>query len=220
LADVTDFLTSLALSYGYLGVFAASLLGSVVPFVPIPYLIVVVLLSSTLDPLTLGVVAGLGGALGKVTSYVLGRSGYLISNRGTQKNLEFLGRFARKWGDLGVFIFAATPLPDDVLYVPMGMVKFPLLRFMLANAAGKVVLATAVAYLGRASFLLAAQYLGTSELATAVPVVVLTVAVTVLLTRADWALAYSKYQSGGLTGVIQSAGEILRLGPKSAEDPS
>ena len=65
-----------ALQYGYAGVFLISLLGSLVPFLPVPYLVVVILLSSKLDPLTLGVLAGIGGSLGKITSYILGRSGY------------------------------------------------------------------------------------------------------------------------------------------------
>ena len=220
MADFTVILTEFALRYGYLGVFAASLAGSVIPFLPVPYLIVVILLSGTLDPLALGVAAGVGGALGKATSYFLGRSGYLVSNRGTQKNLEFLGNFIGRYGDLGVFVFAVTPLPDDIYLIPLGMVKFPFWRFMAINTAGKILLSIAVAYFGRTYFQFAGFYLGTGEVVTTAVVVVLTVVVTALLARADWELAYKRYKDGGTRRVLRDARKILRLGTRDESDAS
>ncbi len=211
MSDLASVLTDLAQSYGYLGVFVASLLGSIIPFLPVPYLIVVILLSGTLDPLALGVAAGIGGALGKTTSYVLGRSGYLVSKPSTQKNLDFLGRFVGKYGDLGVFIFAVTPLPDDLYLIPLGMVRFPFWRFMAINTVGKVILSTAVAYFGRAYFAAAAPFLGTGELLTTLLIVIVTAVLSVLLARADWELAYRKYGSGGVREVLSSLADILRL---------
>lgn len=211
MADLLQALAELALSYGYLGVFFASLAGSIIPFLPVPYLIVVVLLSGKFDPVALGVLAGLGGALGKATSYFLGRSGYLVSGPGTQKRLEFLGGFIRRFGALGVFLFAVTPLPDDLYLVPLGMVKFPFWRFMLANALGKVILSTGVAYFGREYFQLARYYIGADDLATAAAVVVLTLALTALLARADWELAYADYRAGGTKAVLADLRGVLRL---------
>ena len=220
MADLITILTDLSVQYGYLGVFAASLAGSVVPFLPVPYLIVVVLLSGTLDPIALGVAAGLGGAFGKATSYFLGRSGYLVSGKGTQRNLEFLGRFVGRYGTLGVFIFAVTPLPDDIYLVPLGMVKFPFWRFMAANALGKVILSVAVAYFGQAYFQYSSFYLGTGALGPTLIIIVLTVVLTVLLARADWELAYQKYKSGGLRALLLGTLEVLRLrGDRNAQKP-
>lgn len=96
MADLVSLLEALAVNYGYSGVFLASLAGSLVPFLPVPYLIVVVLLSGTLDSFVLGIVAGIGGALGKTSSHLLGKSGYLLPGRGTRKNLEFFGTFTRR----------------------------------------------------------------------------------------------------------------------------
>jgi len=210
-SDLAGLLTDFAQTYGYFGVFVASLLGSLVPFLPVPYLIIVILLSGTLDPLTLGVVAGVGGALGKTTSYVLGRSGYLVSKPSTQKNLDFLGRFVRKYGDLGVFIFAVTPLPDDLYLIPLGMVRFPFWRFMAINTVGKVILSTALAYFGSAYFQAAAPFFGTGGLITTVVIVIVTAGLSILLARADWELAYRKYGAGGMVEVLSSLPEILRL---------
>jgi membrane protein DedA with SNARE-associated domain len=186
MADPATFLTELALQYGYLGIFATALLGSVIPFLPIPYLIAVVLLSNVLNPLVLGIAAGLGGAVGKTTSYFLGRSGYLLSKERTRKNMDTLRSLAGKYGDLAVFIFAATPLPDDICFVPIGVVRFPFWRFLLANTAGKLVLAIAVAYLGRAYFVFATVFLQESTTVATIAIMVVTVVMTILLLRVDW----------------------------------
>jgi membrane protein DedA with SNARE-associated domain len=200
MAEPVTFLSELALQYGYLGVFSASLLGSVIPFVPIPYLIAVVLLSNVLNPLVLGIVAGLGGAIGKTTSYFLGRSGYLLSKERTRKNMDTLRSFVGKYGDLAVFVFAATPLPDDVCFVPIGVVRFPFWRFLLANTAGKLVLAIGVAYLGRAYFAIATVFLGEDTTVATIAIMVITVLVTILLLRVDWEkLARKTFGSGKIT---------------------
>ena len=215
MADLSVILSDFALQYGYFGVFLASVAGSVIPFLPVPYLIVVILLSNTLDPLALGVVAGVGGALGKATSYFLGRSGYLIAGTGTKKNLEFLGGSMRKYGDLGVFIFAVTPLPDDLYLIPLGMVRFPFWRFMAINTAGKIILSTAVAYFGRSYFQFAKFYLGGDELTVTVALIILTLGATILLARADWQLAHSKYKTGGAGALLRGLPEVLGFGRKN-----
>ncbi len=217
MSGILTVLGDLALNYGYLGVFAASLAGSIIPFLPVPYLIVVVLLSGRLDPLALGVVAGVGGALGKTTSYLLGRWGFSLSTRKTQQNLEFMGHVVRKYGDLGVFFFAVSPLPDDLYMIPIGMFKFPYWRFLLANAAGKVILSTAVAYFGEAYFQALGGDLGLGVVPTVLLLMVLTVLISFLLARADWLVAYERYRVGGIRAVAEDAPAILRLGRRRRE---
>ncbi len=211
MADLLGLLGQLALQYGYFGIFLASVIGSLVPFLPVPYLIIAVVLSNTLDPLALGIAAGIGGALGKTTSYLLGKWGYLLSGRETRKNLEFFGSFIKRYGTLGVFVFAVTPLPDDIYYVPLGMVKFPFWRFMAASAAGKAILSIAVAYFGKAYFEFSSLYFGAGEVVTTLAIIVITLAVTILLARTDWELAYRRYQTAGMGGVVRGAREILHL---------
>ena len=211
LSDIGGLLNDLARVYGLPGVFAASLLGSIIPFLPVPYLIIVVLLSGQIDPLSLGIAAGIGGAIGKSTSYILGRSGYLVAKPGTQQNLSFLGRFVRKYGDLGVFIFAVTPLPDDIYMIPMGMVRFPFWRFMLANTAGKIILSVAVAYFGRAYLGFSSLFLGEGSFLTIVVLIVGTIVLTVLLARADWETAYNEYKQGGIAAVLKASLRIVRV---------
>ncbi|TLX98558.1 MAG: hypothetical protein E6K96_00200 [Thaumarchaeota archaeon] len=204
LVDVTSVLTDLALRYGYVGVFATTLLGSVVPFFPFPNLFVVVLLSNFLDPPQLGVLAGIGGSIGKVTSYLLGRSGYGLPKTETRSNLDLVRSFLGRYGTLGIFILAATPLRDEVYAIPMGMLNFPFWRFLLANTLGKIILYTAVAYLGRFFLATLAIFLGEDEVIATVLAFIFTIATTVLLRRANWKLALEVYRKSGLRGVISS----------------
>ena len=186
MVDFVTVLAEFALQYGFLGVFTTALLGSAVPFLPVPYLIVVVLLSNGLNPLGIGIAAGLGAAVGKTTSYFLGRSGYLLSKRQTRKNMDTLRSVVGKYGDLGVFIFAVTPLPDDICFVPIGVVKFPFWRFLIANTAGKLVLSIGIAYFGRAYFDTTTIFLHESTTVAAIAIMVVTMVVTILLLRVDW----------------------------------
>jgi len=204
LVDVTSILTDLAVRYGYLGVFATTLLGSLVPFLPFPNLLVVILLSKILDPLQLGLLGGIGGSLGKVTSYLLGRSGYGLSKTETRSNLDVVRGFLVRYGTLGIFILAVTPLRDEVYAIPMGMLNFPFLRFLIANTLGKVVLYTAVAYLGRYFLATLVIFLGEGEVIVTIFAFIFTIATTVLLRRANWKLALEVYKKSGLRGVISS----------------
>jgi hypothetical protein len=45
-----------------------------------------------------------------------------------------------KYGWLGAFIAAATPVPDDVVYITLGLAKYSPFRFATAVFAGKMVL--------------------------------------------------------------------------------
>ncbi len=216
MSGVVEAFESLATQYGYFGIFVISLLGSVVPFVPMPYLVVVVLLSQSQDPLLLGLAAGAGGALGKLTSYFLGRFGYLAAGSETKGNLDALHSVLARYGALGVFVFAVTPLPDDVYVIPMGIVRLPFWRFLAANLAGKVVLSVAVAYFGRAYFATMNSLLGDS-LVVMVAAAALTVVLSLLIMRADWVSAIEIARTKGVRGLVANAREILRLGKKQRQ---
>ena len=207
-------LEGLATQYGYPGVFVISAVSSAIPFLPIPYLLVVVFLGNAENPLLLGVVAGTGAAVGKISSYLLGRFGYRVTGTKTRGNLDVLHNMLTKYGALGVFIFAATPLPDDLYIIPIGIIRLPFLRFFLANLAGKIVLSVAIAYLGRAYFASVGSFLGDSIIGI-IATIALTLVLSVLLMRADWVSAIEIARKQGLRGVVTRLPEILQLTKKS-----
>jgi len=61
--------------WGYLSVFAISLLSSATVLIPAPGLAVVFAMGRALDPVTLGIVAGIGSGLGELSGYIAGASG-------------------------------------------------------------------------------------------------------------------------------------------------
>jgi len=174
-------------AYGYIGAFMIALLGSLVPFLPVPYLLPIVLMSKTLDPLLLGVLAGVGGALGKLTSYGLGRFSRRLLSEERRKKMTYLGNAIGKYGAVAVFLFALTPLPDDVIYIPVGLTGLNLAKFMIANMLGKIVLSWIVAYTGRLYFDIAELLLGKEGSLEAVVVAIIAMAIiTIILLKIDW----------------------------------
>lgn len=183
-----------------------------------PYLAIVMLMSGTRDPLLLGLVAGAGGAVGKITSYVLGRLGYLAAGEKNKRNLNAIHDLMSKYGMLGVFIFAVTPLPDDVYVIPMGIVRLPFWRFFVADLAGKVLLSVLVAYLGRAYLSALSVFLGEESLPVLALAIVSTAAISIVIMRCDWILAVDIVRARGLRGLWPNLGQILRLRGKAKEE--
>ncbi len=134
--------------WGLLGVFILSIVGNAVPYSTIPYLFVVVALTKVYHPLILGVVSGIGSAIGKLVIYGFGLG---IRKVISDKQLKKFERFVNEWRRgtfLLIFLFAATPSPDDVIYVPVATARYPLWKFFTAVALGKVVLTVFIAYWG------------------------------------------------------------------------
>lgn len=199
-----------AVKTGYPGVFLLSLVGSAIPFLPLPYLFVVVILSGILDPLLLGLVSGLGGALGKITSYLLGRLGYRFLGQERRRSMDALNRLIGKYGAIGVFIFALTPLPDDVYYIPIGMTRYSFTKFMIYSTAGKVLLAVSVAYMGRAYMEVLDMLMNGGPGATIISIAVLVV-ITIIILRVDWEMLAHYLEKGGVKAVLANLAEILSL---------
>jgi len=50
-------------------------------------------------------------------------------------------RLVKRYGAAAAFVAAATPIPDDFIYVPLGLARYNPLRFFIATLTGKFVLA-------------------------------------------------------------------------------
>ncbi|RLI38444.1 hypothetical protein DRO64_11680 [Candidatus Bathyarchaeota archaeon] len=192
-------------AYGYLGAFMIAVLGSLIPFLPVPYLIPIVLMSKTLDPLILGILAGVGGAIGKLTSYGLGRIGRRFLKEEKRERMTLLGKAIGRYGALAVFLFALTPLPDDIIYIPIGLTGFNLMKFMLANTFGKIILSWIVAYGGRLYFDIAGIFLGEEgSIAAILGALAAMAIITIILLKIDWEEVIRAARRGGLKEVIES----------------
>ena len=101
-------------------------------------------------------------------------------------------KLVKRYGGSAAFFAAATPIPDDLVYIPLGLAKYNPKRFFIATLLGKFVLYYVI--------VLISHYMGLSllepilqdiqdPLPVYVGIIALGVAMTVvviLLLRLDW----------------------------------
>lgn len=146
------FLEALADS-GYLGIFLLQMISSASIFFPLPGYLFVPVAGAFLDPFLVAFSAAAGSAIGEMTSYAAGLGGgKIISDR---VNLESVKRAYTRYGAWSIFIFAATPLPFDLIGIVSGLLRVRLPVFTTLTFLGKLALFATLSYGGRASFDLA-----------------------------------------------------------------
>ncbi|MBU0953078.1 MAG: VTT domain-containing protein [Nanoarchaeota archaeon] len=144
------FAQSLIGTYGYVGLFAVNLIGSATIILPLlPGFLFVFAFGATLDPWLIALSAGAGAALGELTGYAVGKGGGAVLE---WKHNSWLKR-AEKWSNSHgifpvIFIFAATPLPADVIGILAGVIDYDVKRFLLASFLGKFVQFAILAWAG------------------------------------------------------------------------
>ncbi|MFH0929542.1 MAG: VTT domain-containing protein [Candidatus Aenigmatarchaeota archaeon] len=144
-----EFFYLLLKAYGYGGAFLISMIGSSSIIFPLPSIAVIFASSSFLNPVLVGLFAGLGSAIGEMTSYALGFGGEKIIERRWKKDMKNLEKHFEKYGGFFmIMIFAFTPLPFDIIGIFSGTVRYPFKKFFLATLIGKIALHLLVAYAG------------------------------------------------------------------------
>lgn len=186
MSEIVEFLLYLVTEYGYLGAFIGSVLGNITIALPIPYAFLVAALGTRLNPFILGLVSGLGATIGELSSYLVGRAGRRALDPQQLSRLDVVRRLLDKYGYLTIILFAATPLPDDLLLVPLGLIKYDLKTLVVSVWIGKTVLALALAYAGYyGSDYFSIMYTSTGWMGIALTLVALAV-VIIALVRLDW----------------------------------
>ena len=136
-------------TWGYLGIFLVSLVGNASIILPVPAYIVVIAAGAYLNPWLVGIAAGAGAALGELTGYGVGFGGGKIIEKKHRKLLEKSKAWAEKHGMFALLVlFAATPLPDDVVGLLAGVIKYNVKRFLAATFMGKVISHAVLAWTG------------------------------------------------------------------------
>jgi membrane protein DedA with SNARE-associated domain len=133
-------------NYGYLGTFLLSLATNATIILPMPNILMILPLGATFNPLYIGLAAGLGGAIGEMTAYVAGYSGSGLWHE-NPNYLKAKG-WLKKWGMLIIFVFAASPMPLDIIGLAAGNLRLPAWKFFLPAWPGKTIKYTVLAYVG------------------------------------------------------------------------
>jgi len=171
-----------------------SLIGASSIIIPVPYTIIIFLVAPKYDPILLAVAGGAGAALGEFTGYLLGFYGRRIISEERRRKMESLVQLFGRYGPLAIFLFALTPLPDDLLFIPLGILRYSLVRAFVPALLGKILMIYILAYFGRigANVILIIFGEGNEWVGMIITAVLLAI-VLVMLLRIDWEKVLKKY---------------------------
>ncbi|MCE4606723.1 MAG: VTT domain-containing protein [Desulfurococcales archaeon] len=192
-------------SLGILGIFIVALLSNILPYLTVPYLVVISLYAASngnaVDKIAVGLAGGLGAGLGKTILFFLFRTGRkLISMEKREQLTKFADMFQRGIF-LALLLFAATPLPDDVFYIPLSVTGYSIIRFFIAVTLGKTVITgLSVAFGSSLSILTGGTSIMSPEILVAI--VIATLIITYVVVKMDWDRVIVVYKKKGFMWAI------------------
>ena len=185
---------------GYLSLALVNFFGSLVPFVPLPGFLLLATMSvgDTFHLHVLALVSAITATAAKQIIFFVSSRGRKIISEKTRKRMRPFERLVKKYGAAAAFVAAATPIPDDIIFVPLGLAKYNPKRFFIATLTGKIVLSYVIVFVS--------HYLGLSLLEPLVATIddattvyigiiifgAMMTTVVVLLLRLDWARVMGK----------------------------
>jgi len=127
---------------GYLGLTIVSFFGSLVPFVPIPsfVLLVTMAVGTQFDIHILAIIGAVAATAAKQIIFYISYGGGRIISEKTKKRMKPFQKLVKRYGATAAFVAAATPIPDDIIYIPLGLSKYSPKKFFIATLLGKLVL--------------------------------------------------------------------------------
>lgn len=172
---------------GYPGISLLSFIGASSVIIPIPYAVILFGIAPAFNPLLLAIAAGLGAAGGELVGYGLGYAGRHAVGKKRRRQLDAMLSIFERFGMPAVFIFALTPFPDDLLFIPLGLMHYSLWKAFTACVAGKFAMSFIIAHVGKAAGKLFDNWM------LAAVVAVLLALVVVAMFRIDWVKIAEKY---------------------------
>lgn len=146
--------------WGYMGAFLISLIASASIILPIPGLAVIIAMSAVLDPVMLGIVAGIGSALGELSGYIAGATGAALIPERHRPHFDRIHVLTGKHGGLIIAVCAAIPFPLlDFAGIVAGMLRMSLTTFIVATAVGKSLKYIVLILLGAGPLMVLLQFI-------------------------------------------------------------
>jgi membrane protein DedA with SNARE-associated domain len=134
--------------------------------------------------LIIGFLVALGSALAKGIHYMVTFfvSKHLSEER--RKRLDADAARIRRWAFLLLYVAAATPIPDEPVVIPLGLMKYSPAKFFLAYFLGKISITIVGAFLGNLIENRFSAYLSPEVMV--VISIILTIVVTIILLKVDF----------------------------------
>jgi len=150
-----EFAEGLIAQYGLLGVFISTMLmnASILLWLPADLIVFSAgaLSNHTLffNPLTIGIVAGIGSAIGELTAWAVGwETEDIVLKKRHGKTYHMVKNFFNHYGFAGIVFFALTPLPLDVMGLFAGAVHYSPVKYFSATLIGKIPRCLILTYAG------------------------------------------------------------------------
>jgi len=134
------------LASGLIITFLVCLIGNVLP-IPSPYTFVVCFSSlpflqmNPFIPIIVALIASLGSLIGELAGYFVGRGASAFISEERSQNLKKYQKFLfehPKTAPFMIFIFGFTPLNDDFITIPLGILKYSLFKTVFWCWLGKL----------------------------------------------------------------------------------
>ena len=181
---------------GYIGILVISFIGSIIVFIPVPYFPILIssALNKDFDPHLIALSSALGAVLAKIIIFIASYYGRNILSNKTKTKMQPLQKLLSKYGAIGAFLAALTPIPDDLIYIPLGLAKYSAKKFAIATFLGKFIFGEVIVwgtvFLGRPIMEEVLSVSDASNQISTIVVTVLTVALLILVLfftfKVDW----------------------------------
>jgi membrane protein YqaA with SNARE-associated domain len=194
-----EWMEQFVIQFGYLGVFFISFIGTMSIIVPIPYTLVILLLSmrGAMNPLLLTIAGGIGSGIGEFSGYALGYYGRTMISKKRQRKMNYMVKVLNRYGSIVIFLFALTPLPDDLLFVPLGILRYSFIKAFIPCFLGKLLMCGILAFGGQLYYDVLLTIFGEMtweiEILTSIITAVALMLTLVAMFKIDWEKLLKKY---------------------------
>ena len=155
---VISLFESLDSQFVYLGILFASFIVNILIFVPIPIypILVISVFDKKLDPNFIAIYSATGIIIAKTIIFYLAYYGHniLFKKRSHfKKKIILLQKLSSKYGWKAAIVAAVTQIPDDIVYICLGLARYSPWKFIISTFAGKLaineIVVWAAVYLGK-----------------------------------------------------------------------
>ncbi len=134
--DIFDLVT-----LGYIGIYIIALIINLIPFMSPSNTVlagVFAFLLPNYNPIIIAIIVALAATTAKMIHYYTIRYSRKLMSEERQKNFDQVKEKYEKWGSFGLFIAAASPVPDDPLIVYVALTKYSAVKMTIYYFVGKL----------------------------------------------------------------------------------
>ena len=135
------------------------------------------------DPFTIGMAVAFGSASAKFIHYLITFFAGKYVGKERRRKLDAEGARLKKWATLTLFVVAATPLPDEPVIIPLGLLRYNPAKLFTAYFAGKLLICVVGAFLGKFGHKIF-ESMVSDEVLMVISIIV-TIVVTIVLLKVD-----------------------------------